>query len=99
MAHLSEVHVTARPLQRFEALLGHDAVERTVHLAETVRVALAGHTVWNINSAAGGGVAELLRAILPYARGANIDARWIVIAGPPAFFDFTKRLHLALHGE
>ena len=57
-------------------------------------------TVWNINSTArGGGVAEMLRSLVPYARGAGVDVRWVVIDGPPEFFRVTKRLHHALHGS
>jgi trehalose synthase len=59
-----------------------------------------GRTVWNVNStAAGGGVAEMLRSLMAYARGAGIDARWVVVPGTPAFFQVTKRLHNLMHGE
>src|SRR5262249_50083111 len=37
------------------------------------------------------------RSILRYARGLGIDARWVVVEGPPAFFAVTKRIHNALH--
>jgi len=61
--------------------------------------AASGRVIWNINSTTqGGGVAELLGALLPYQRGAGIDSRWVAIDGTPAFFDFTKRLHMFLHG-
>jgi len=59
----------------------------------------AGRVVWNINSTArGGGVAEMLRPLLAYARGAGVDARWVVIDGNPDFFRVTKRIHNNLHG-
>jgi trehalose synthase len=41
----------------------------------------------------------MVRSLLAYARGAGVDARWAVIAGPPEFFRVTKRLHNALHGS
>ena len=60
---------------------------------------LAGHVIWNVNStASGGGVAEMLQSIVPYARGAGVDTRWIVIGGTEEFFRITKRLHNRLHG-
>ncbi|MGH2743889.1 MAG: glycosyltransferase [Thermoleophilaceae bacterium] len=60
----------------------------------------AGRTVWNINSTGkGGGVAEMLMSLLAYARGANVDARWLVIEGNPEFFRVTKRIHNHLHGS
>ena len=59
-----------------------------------------GRVVWNVNSTArGGGVAEMLVSLLAYARGAGIDARWVVIAGNEDFFVLTKRIHNFLHGS
>jgi trehalose synthase len=43
-------------------------------------------------------VAELLQSLVPYARGAGIDARWMVIEGTPEFFTVTKRIHNRLNG-
>ncbi len=61
---------------------------------------LRGRTVWMVNSTAvGGGVAELIRGVLPYARGAELDLRWAVIQARPAFFRLTKRIHNLLHGH
>jgi trehalose synthase len=43
--------------------------------------------VLNVNSTAtGGGVAEMLQTLLSYARGAGVDARWLVIEGDADFF-------------
>ena len=53
----------------------------------------------NVSSTAtGGGVAELLQTLLAYARGAGVDARWVVVDGDPAFFEITKRIHNHLYG-
>lgn len=61
---------------------------------------LADSSVLNVNSTgAGGGVAEMLQTLLSYARGAGIDARWLVIEGDPAFFAITKRIHNGLYGS
>ncbi len=55
--------------------------------------------MWNVNSTArGGGVAEMLVSLLAYARGATVDARWLVISGDERFFAITKRIHNRLHG-
>ena len=68
-------------------------------VAEAAQTALAGRSVLNVNStAAGGGVAEMLQTLLAYARGAGVDARWIVIEGDPEFFAITKRIHNGLYG-
>jgi trehalose synthase len=76
-------------------------------MLERVRVAqrhagelLGGRTVWVVNSTAlGGGVAQLLRTLLPYWRGAGIDVRWIVVRGSAEFFRVTKRFHNHLQGQ
>jgi trehalose synthase len=68
--------------------------------AREVGPVLGGRTIWNINSTArGGGVAEMLKSLIAYARGAGLDARWLVIPGNPDFFAITKRIHNYLHGS
>jgi trehalose synthase len=93
-----EVNVPARSVQPFAELVGPErliALERT---AREINALLGARAVWNVSStAAGGGVAEMLRSILRYARGLGVQARWLVVEGPPAFFRITKRLHNALH--
>ena len=67
---------------------------------EASRAELQGRTVWMINSTAvGGGVAELLRATVPYWLGTDLDARWAVVQAGPGFFRITKRIHNMLHGH
>jgi hypothetical protein len=74
----------------YEALLG---------LVEQARRELHGRVIWNVNSTAkGGGVVEMLRPLLGYCRGADVDARWAVISGESEFFAITKRIHNRLHG-
>jgi trehalose synthase len=99
MAHLEHVTVGVQPIERYRAILGDDGMHVLEEAAERLRRRLAGRVVWHVNSTAlGGGVAELLRALLSYARGLGIDTRWAVIRGSPEFFRITKRLHHALHG-
>ena len=84
---------------RLAGLLGGQRLERFLSTAAQVRSLIDGSTIWNVNStAAGGGVAEMLRALLPWARGVGIDTRWAVIEGDPAFFTITKRVHNRLYG-
>ena len=47
----------------------------------------------------GGGVAQLLRTLLPYWKGAGIDVRWVVLRGSGEFFRVTKRFHNHLQGQ
>jgi trehalose synthase len=95
-----EVEIASRDPNRFRAVLPPERFEEFVHESEEARRLLDGHVVWNVNSTArGGGVVELLRPLLAYARGAGVDARWIVIEGTPEFFAVTKRIHNRLHGS
>jgi trehalose synthase len=88
------------PLDRYATLLGESRMRHTGRRVDELRQRLAGRVVWNISSTAvGGGVAEMVRSLLAYARGAGVDARWVVIQGTPAFFQLTKRLHNAIHGN
>jgi trehalose synthase len=100
MGLLSEVHITPLPIERFVPLLGEGPVREAERAASALREAARDRVVWNLNSTGvGGGVAEMLRSLIAYARGAGVDARWLVIHGSPEFFRVTKRLHNALHGE
>ena len=40
----------------------------------------------------------MLASLLPYACGAGVDTRWMVIGGDDEFFTITKRIHNRLHG-
>ena len=97
--NLQEVRVAAIPPERLAPFIGD---ERSLGLEEigiATRDALAGRAILNVNSTgAGGGVAEMLRTLLAYARGIGVDTRWFVIRGTPAFFAITKRIHNLLYG-
>jgi trehalose synthase len=99
VAELTEVHIPALSPERFRAVLGERFAELEPDIARA-REELAGRVIWHVNSTArGGGVAEMLRSYLAYARGAGVDVRWVVIEGNPDFFAITKRLHNNLHGD
>jgi trehalose synthase len=97
---LHEVDVQAIDAARLEPLIGAERMARFEQVAEVARETLAGSSVLNVNSTAtGGGVAEMLQSLLSYARGAGIDARWLVIEGDAEFFAITKRIHNGLYGS
>lgn len=96
---ISHVPVGSMPPERFEQILERAVGARFLQAIDEARSELRGVVVWNINSAPqGGGVAEMLRSLLGYARGVGVDARWVTIGGNPDFFKLTKRLHNHLHG-
>jgi len=91
--------VEAAPVERYRPLLDSEQWQGFEQSLKGLAEATRGRAVWNVNSTArGGGVAELLAALIPYERGAGVDSRWVVIQGEAAFFDLTKRLHNLLHG-
>jgi len=98
--HLEEVRVASLPIEPLHRVLDREESTQLDRDTEFARKLLAGRVVWNVNSTAvGGGVAEMLQSLLAYVRGADIDARWLVIGGDAAFFKVTKRLHNFLHGD
>ena len=97
---MQEVHIPAQSIDRYIPVIGSEEVAAVRTIAERTRKRINGRVLWNINSTAhGGGVVEILSTLLPYVRGVEIDARWLVIDGSPEFFHITKRLHHALHGR
>jgi trehalose synthase len=93
------VAIPTHPLVRFKPLLG-EGYEEIEAVAERARQTFSGRAIWHINSTArGGGVAEMLRTLLPYARDAGVDVRWVALREGPEFFAVTKRLHNLLHGD
>lgn len=96
---LRRVPLAAYDAARLTPLIGADRVAALARTADAARETFRGRVVFNVNSTAhGGGVAEMLGSLLGYARGAGIDARWLVLEGDPAFFAVTKRIHNGLYG-
>lgn len=92
--------IPPQPLDRYRALLGDEEFVEIERIAARARHEFSGHAIWHVSSTArGGGVAELLRTLLPYVRGAGIDTRWVVLRDGSDFFTITKSLHNRLHGS
>jgi trehalose synthase len=97
---LHEEPVVSLAPERFAEVLSADGLAQFERAVARGRELLAARTFWSVNSTArGGGVAEMLRSLIGYVRGAGLDARWVVIEGDEDFFRITKRLHNRLHGH
>jgi len=97
---MQEVTVGSVPIDRLANLLEPERARQLADQAARARELLDGRVVWNVNATAtGGGVAEMLQALLDYAHGAGVDTRWLVLDGTPEFFLLTKRIHNLLHGS
>jgi trehalose synthase len=95
-----QVPVEAVRLELLTPAIGSERARAFVDVATESAAVLRGRAVVNVNStAAGGGVAEMLAGLLPYARGIDIDVRWMVIEAAPEFFAVTKRVHNFIHGS
>src|SRR5215216_924870 len=94
-----EASIDPLPAERFARLLSTDAYARFDEAMRRGASALRGRTMWHVNATLkGGGVAEMLSALLPYLHGARIACRWVAVSGAEEFFALTKRLHNCLHG-
>ena len=99
-ADLVDVAVTPLAPERFRDVLSAESLASFERTITRGRALMDGRTLWTVNSTArGGGVAEMLRSLIGYVRGAGLDARWVVIGGDAEFFRVTKRLHNRLHGS
>lgn len=83
-------------LQDYLPIVGHGVIDELYTLASYVKAGLVQH----INSTSvGGGVAEILRRLIPLLGELGINSRWDVIKGGDEFFYVTKCIHNALHGK
>jgi len=84
-------------LEAYQPIIGQQAVDELRLLADHFK---SRQIHQHVNSTAvGGGVAEILHRLIPLLQELGVQARWDVIKGGEAFFQVTKRIHNALHGE
>ncbi len=80
---------------RYLALMSPESTEELLAVAKELKDLRIVH----INSTAtGGGVAEILKSLVPVTKGLGIPTERIVIDPPPQFFQVTKRIHNLLQG-
>jgi trehalose synthase len=97
---MREVPIPPVPVQPYHKVFGDDRMTSLRAAADRVGALLRGRTVWNVNSTdTGGGVAELLRSLLPLARAGGVDVRWLVIEGDQEFCTIAKRLCVWIYGS
>ncbi len=87
--------MNGRSLAAYESVIGSVAIKQLTQLADDLK----GARVVHVNSTReGGGVAEILRWLIPLMQDLGIEASWEVIEGHAAFFNVTKAFHNGLQG-
>ncbi|MFQ6010825.1 MAG: glycosyltransferase [Nitrososphaerales archaeon] len=82
-------------LKNYRSLIGRDEEAEIQALADRLR----GSSILHVNSTkVGGGVAEILKSLVPLAKSVGLKATWDVITGENEFYKVTKRIHNALQG-
>lgn len=85
-----------RTLAEYEAMVDEDQWLQLLERAADLDNARIAH----VNSTpSGGGVAEMLRSIVPLSNDLGIDTDWLVMEADEPFFRVTKRLHNGLQGR
>jgi trehalose synthase len=83
-------------IEAYRDVAPRGAVDFLLHLSERVR----GRHFVHVNSTrVGGGVAEILRRLVPLMNEVGAKADWEIIEGDRDFFAVTKAFHNALQGE
>ncbi|MFC3956815.1 glycosyltransferase [Halovivax cerinus] len=86
----------ARSIDAYAAVTDRERLDRLRSLAG----ALSDVRVLHVNSTAvGGGVAELLRSIVPVSTDLGVDTDWLVMDADDEFFAVTKAMHNGLQGD
>ncbi|HMK64375.1 MAG TPA: glycosyltransferase, partial [Thermodesulfobacteriota bacterium] len=72
----------------------------TIEFLRSLAKKIEGKKILEINSTKeGGGVAEILRSLVPLFGEVGLECRWEVITGTEDFFNVTKAFHNALQGS
>jgi len=86
----------AQELDEYREVAPKGTVEFLYRLSDLV----AGRSFLHVNAVRyGGGMAEILRRLVPMMKSLGVDARWEVLAGDQEFFDVTKQMANALQGQ
>jgi trehalose synthase len=84
-----------RSLSEYNSLLGEECIQELRELARQLRGCRALH----LNAtAAGGGVAEILKTLVPLMCDLGLNTEWHVMQGAPEFYKVTKAIHNGLQG-
>ena len=92
---LRQIDIGIGSLESYRPVVGEGILEELYSVASNLKGARVAHVNATAN---GGGVAEILRSLVPLYRDLGVDASWLVMQGDDPFFQVTKQLHNALQG-
>ena len=93
---MHEVNVGHKSLADYRSIVPKDLMAEIDELSRE----LHGRKVLHVNATAfGGGVAEILYALVPLTSDAGLEAQWQIMTAPPEFFNVTKSFHNGLQGH
>ncbi len=82
-------------IEKYMLIIGAKEVENIKRLSDLLK----DRTWCHVNSTfEGGGVAEMLKSIVPIAKGLGINCKWYSIEGDENFYSITKRFHNIIQG-
>jgi len=85
-----------RQLASYAGIVASELLSQITRLGDELR----GLRVVHINATPiGGGVAEILRSLVPLMRSVGIEAEWYAMEADEAFFRISKALHHCLQGD
>ena len=92
---LTSIPTAPKVLENYRSLVGDDAIDEILELAEPLK----GARVLHVNSTPfGGGVAEILSSFVPLLANVGLSTEWQVIRAGDDFFRVTKGMHNSLQG-
>ena len=93
---MGTIDVDSTSFDGYGSLIEADARQEILSAAQSLK----GLRVVHVNATpTGGGVAEILRSLVPMMRGLGIDVNWWALEADEGFFTVTKRLHNGLQGK
>ena len=92
---MQKVSTRAARLEGYRGIVSESLLSDVTKVAEKLR----GLRVIHINATAqGGGVAEILKSLVPLMQDVGVQAEWYALAPDDSFFSVSKNLHHCLQG-
>jgi len=93
---LPKVSLPKKKIKKYQHLITPELYEQITEISKS----LQGLKVIHVNATSlGGGVAEILRSLVPLMKDVGLKAEWRTLPPDEAFFKITKKIHNILQGE